>query len=74
MKQLPSQTPDLESRRRFLRDTLTLGAGAATVVLTANTASAAVVDEATVEAPPVKSKKGYHVTSHINDYYKTAAF
>ena len=73
MKQTPSQKPALESRRRFLRDTLTLGAGAATVALTANTASAAVMEE-TVEEVATSDKKGYHVTPHINDYYKTAAF
>lgn len=67
-----SQQPDA-GRRRFLRDSLT--AGAATVAVTA-AASAATFEPATPEtAEPAKPEaKGYRLTRHIADYYKTAAF
>jgi F0F1-type ATP synthase membrane subunit c/vacuolar-type H+-ATPase subunit K len=61
----------VESRRRFLRDSLALGAGAAGVALTAGTAAAAVVEE-TPQQPEPAQKKGYRLTQHIADYYRTA--
>jgi hypothetical protein len=67
------QQPGVESRRRFLRDSLALGAGAATIALTASTATAAVVEETPQQAAPA-GKKGYRLTRHIAAYYKTAAF
>jgi hypothetical protein len=62
-----------ESRRRFLRESLTLGTGAVTLALTANTVAAAVTEQ-TPETIAKPAQKGYHLTQHIADYYKTAAF
>ena len=71
---MSKQQPDhgVASRRDFLRNSLTLSAGAATVALTANSVAAAAVDEPVEEAKTTASQ-GYHVTPHIADYYKTAA-
>jgi nitrous oxide reductase len=59
------------SRRHFLRTTLVAGAGVATAAVTRGAAVAAT--ETTASAPPA-AKKGYHLTRHITDYYRTAAF
>jgi hypothetical protein len=67
------QPPNVESRRRFLRDSLALSAGAATVALTTSTATATVIEE-TAQQPAPAETKGYRLTRHIADYYKTAAF
>ncbi|MEE4375967.1 MAG: hypothetical protein V2J55_00425 [Candidatus Competibacteraceae bacterium] len=57
------------SRRHFLRTTVIAGAGVATGAVATGTAVA------TTETPPSAQpaeKKGYHVTQHIADYYRTA--
>ncbi len=56
------------SRRDFLQGAAAVGAGAAVL-----TASGSVV-AATPESPDEQAKpKGYRLTRHIIDYYKTAA-
>ena len=57
------------SRRAFLRKTAAAGAGAAAAVALPGVAVAAETD-----APQQSSgNKGYRLTRHIVDYYKTAA-
>lgn len=58
-------------RRRFLRDSLT-AAGAASVALTAGNAAAA-IDQQPAAAESERQDKGYQLTQHVVDYYKTAA-
>jgi hypothetical protein len=68
MKQTDKQAD--KSRRKFLYGTLAGGAG---VALTA-TAPGIVVATAADESPDTgKSNKGYRLTRHITEYYKTAA-
>lgn len=57
-------------RREFLRNVLVTG-GAAAVVAAAGPAVAAPRDEKAPTAAKAESK-GYHVTEHILEYYKTA--
>lgn len=61
------------SRRAFLRGSLT-AAGAGAVALAAQKAAATAVMEPAADAKEQEQKKheGYHETSHIRDYYKTA--
>ena len=62
------------SRRAFLRGSVGLGAGTAAVVLTAGTAAAAAVSNDTaITAEKAPGQKGYELTQHVADYYKTAA-
>lgn len=56
------------SRREFLRKTAAAGAGAAAAVTLPGVAVAGVPD---TQQP--SDKKGYRLTRHIVDYYKTAA-
>jgi len=56
------------SRRGFLKTGATIGAGAAASALLPGTAIAEV--EAPQEA--AGKKKGYQVTDHVLDYYKSA--
>lgn len=63
--------PNDVSRRNFLRGALTAGIGAAAAVV-ASGGVAAVVEEAEKPAEP-PAKKGYRLTPHILDYYKSAS-
>ncbi len=55
------------TRRNFLRGSAAAGAG----VVIATVAPAAAV--AAPEEEVKKGNKGYHLTQHITDYYKSAA-
>jgi len=68
MKQEDKQTS--ESRRAFLRGTVATGAGAAIAATVPGVAVAATPDTA---SEPDTKQKGYRLTQHILDYYKTAA-
>lgn len=60
-----------ESRRRFLRTSLVTGVGVAAAAVTAGEAVANTADPAT---PDTKADdKGYRLTQHVADYYRTAA-
>ncbi|MFW2438727.1 MAG: twin-arginine translocation signal domain-containing protein [Arenicellales bacterium] len=56
------------SRRKFLRDSATAGAGAAMVATSPG--SALTLTEIEQEK---KKSEGYRMTAHISAYYKTAA-
>ena len=60
-------------RREFLKGVLA-GSGAAVVAATAGRAVAAPATSATDAAPTSKESRGYRVTEHIAEYYKTAQF
>jgi len=64
--------PQSPRRRNFLRNSLFAGAGAATVALTLDEASAATPTPGAVATD--KGKAGYRETRHIRDYYRTASF
>jgi hypothetical protein len=68
MKQKDKQTS--ESRRAFLRGTVATGAGAAVAATVPGVAVAATSD---TSPEPDTKQKGYRLTQHILDYYKTAA-
>ena len=70
---MPKQNAVQESRRDFLR-TLTIGASVATVALVTKSATAARSEDTAPLADTGDVKQGYHVTQHIVDYYKSAAF
>ncbi|MEJ2061604.1 MAG: twin-arginine translocation signal domain-containing protein [Gammaproteobacteria bacterium] len=60
------------SRRHFLKGAVALGAGAAVV----SAVGAETLDKAAVTEPAMdesKPDKGYRVTSHIVDYYRSLA-
>ena len=68
MKQNDKQTS--QSRRTFLRDTVLTSAGAAVATAVPGIAAASVAET----GPEADGKqKGYRLTQHIVDYYKTAA-
>ena len=58
-------------RRQFLRDTLTLGAGAAVAAGPLAAAAHESAEHDVVDSAP--QSRGYHMTRHIADYYKLAA-
>ncbi len=58
------------SRRTFLRGTVLTSAGAAVATAVPGVAVASVTE---AETDPDSKHKGYHLTQHIVDYYKTAA-
>lgn len=58
------------SRRTFLQGTLATGAGAA-IAATVPGVAAADTSQASIESDA--KAKGYRLTQHILDYYKTAA-
>lgn len=60
------------SRRAFLRRSLISGAGAAAVVAAAGTASVASETLRESATTGQSSRKGYRLTPHILDYYRTA--
>ena len=68
MKQNDKQTS--QSRRIFLRGTVLTSAGAAVATVVPGVAVASVAE---AESEPAGKPKGYRLTQHIVDYYKTAA-
>ncbi|WP_299878487.1 hypothetical protein [uncultured Cocleimonas sp.] len=58
------------SRRQFISGGVVLGAGAITAVAIPGAAMAA---QEIPEAKNTKEDKGYRLTQHIADYYKSAA-
>ena len=68
MKKTDKQTD--KSRRQFLYSTLAGGTGAALTATVPGLVAASATDES---ADAGKSNKGYRLTQHIADYYKTAA-
>lgn len=61
-----------QTRRAFLRGALITG-GAAAAAIAAGDSLAAPQAPAVKDAQPQSAEsKGYHVTDHIRDYYKTA--
>jgi hypothetical protein len=59
-----------KNRRKFLYGTIAGGAGAALTAATPGIVIATNADESPVTG---NSNKGYRLTQHIVDYYKTAA-
>lgn len=59
-----------EGRRGFLRGVAGTGAAAAVVAAVPVTAAAGPAEEA-APADPKTGSKGYHVTRHVADYYRT---
>jgi hypothetical protein len=70
-----SDNPTTENRRGFLRATLTASAGLAAATV-ATRGVAAMTEEQPTERQTTadEGSRGYHVTQHIIDYYKTASF
>jgi len=58
-------------RREFLRNTMVIGGAAAVAVVTGEAVAAPVAKPAAPE-PTKTESKGYHVTEHIKEYYRTA--
>lgn len=59
------------NRRNFLRGALTTGVGVAAVAVAAPTALSKIIDDEAEST--TKPNKGYRLTQHIAQYYKTAA-
>jgi hypothetical protein len=59
------------SRRDFLRGTVTTGAAAAVVTALPQAAVAEPTEEVQAKDPK-RGSKGYQVTQHVIDYYKSA--
>ncbi len=57
-------------RRRFLKNMMLGGSAAAVALMTTRQAAAQPKPEPEAVKPP--ESKGYHVTPHIQDYYRTA--
>jgi len=62
-----------EKRREFLKGML-VGGGAAAVAIAGRGATAAPDDEERPAAQSDNRPKGYHLTPHVLEYYKTAQF
>ena len=62
-------TTSPESRRTFLRHTLTAGAGVTVAAIT----SGIVLAVTDADVPEKNTKKGYRLTSHIAAYYQSAS-
>ena len=60
--------PKDQDRREFIKKTTLAGAGVAAATMVSTRAVAAVGDEA--ESKP--GQKGYQLTQHVLDYYKSA--
>lgn len=58
-----------EKRREFIKKSTLVGAGVAASTVLPGAAIAAVPDEKAES----KKQKGYQLTSHVADYYKSAA-
>ena len=69
MKNIDKQSDN--SRRKFLHNTIAGGAGAALVITAPG--SIAATPETVPDNHKNKNKKGYHLSKHIVDYYKSAA-
>jgi polyhydroxyalkanoate synthesis regulator phasin len=57
------------NRRDFMKKSAIVGAGVAATTL----ASAEAVAAVTVDEGEIKQDKGYQLTQHVADYYKSAA-
>lgn len=68
-KKMTDQSQHDQKRREFLKKSTLVGAG---VVATTTVPAAALADVAD-PTPDKEQQKGYHVTQHIIDYYKSAA-
>ena len=68
-----AETKTIDGRRGFLRTALTTGTAVA-VVAVAPTAMTGTRDGGGTGNTVRQGKKGYHVTPHIIDYYKSASF
>jgi hypothetical protein len=62
--------PHDQQRREFVKKSTLLGVGVAAAAALPETASANVVSE---EKPTSAEQKGYQVTQHVLDYYKSAS-
>lgn len=60
--------PKDQARREFIRKSTLAGAGVAAASMASTRAIASVGDD--IEQKP--EQKGYHITQHILDYYKSA--
>jgi hypothetical protein len=60
--------PTDQDRREFIKKTTLAGAGVAATTMVSTSAIASVGDDAEVKP----GHKGYHLTQHILDYYKSA--
>ena len=60
--------PKDQDRREFLKKTTLAGAGVAATTMVSTRAIAAVGDE----SEPQPGQKGYQLTPHVLDYYKSA--
>ena len=58
-----------ENKRNFIKKSVLVGAGVAAATLTSAEALAAV----SADESEVKKDKGYQLTQHVSDYYKSAA-
>ena len=58
-------------RRQFLK-TAAVAGGAATVAVAGKAALAETADAPSVEVETTQTSKGYHVTPHIDTYYRLA--
>ncbi|MCB1723481.1 MAG: formate dehydrogenase [Gammaproteobacteria bacterium] len=63
------QQPISEARRKFLQDAVATGGLTVAAVTLPGVAAAATPETATSEVTP----RGYRVTQHILDYYKSAS-
>lgn len=61
-----------QTRRAFLKSALVTGGAAAVVVAARDALTAPESPSKATTAQPESRSKGYHVTQHIQDYYKTA--
>lgn len=67
-KNTTGQTQHNQNRRDFLKKSSIVGAG----VVVTTTVPAAALANAADQAPEIEQQKGYHVTQHVIDYYKSA--
>ncbi|MCH8105049.1 MAG: twin-arginine translocation signal domain-containing protein [Proteobacteria bacterium] len=68
-KNTTGQTRHNQNRRDFLKKSSIVGAS----VVVTTTVPAAALANAADQAPEIEQQKGYHVTQHVIDYYKSAA-
>ena len=65
---MKEQDSRIKSRREFLKKGAAVGAGAAASAFLPGAAGA----EEAETAAPVEGKKGYQLTQHVLDYYRSA--
>ncbi|MDH5354889.1 MAG: twin-arginine translocation signal domain-containing protein [Gammaproteobacteria bacterium] len=58
-----------DNRRDFIKKSALIGAG----IAASTVASGQAVAAATTESVEIKTQKGYQLTDHVADYYKSAA-